>query len=321
MKSAVVNSVLDLIGDTPLIRLNRLPEKGSAVVLAKLESINPGGSVKDRIALALVEDAEARGLLKPGHTIVEPTSGNTGIGLALVAAVKGYHTIIAMPANVSDEHIRLLTLLGAKVELTPANQGMAGAVALARDLVERHRDYFMPQQFNNPANPEVHRRTTAREIIQATGRKLQAFVTGIGTGGTITGVAEVLKKEIPGILIIGVEPARSPLLSQGRASQHGISGIGANFVPGVLNRTVIDEIVTVDDDDAYETTTQMARQEGLLVGVSAGANVFAALEVGRRLGSGKTVVTVLPDAAQHYLPLLLTQLGLADIGQRRPAVV
>jgi cysteine synthase A len=313
----ILNNVLELIGQTPLVQLKRLPGKDTATVLGKLEGLNPGGSVKDRIALAMIEDAEAKGLIKPGDTIVEPTSGNTGIGLALVATVKGYRAIIALPANASEEHIRQLALLGAEVELTPAAEGMAGAVALARRLVEKNPSYFMPQQFSNPANPEVHRRTTAREIIQATDGKLHAFVAAIGTGGTITGVGEVLKKEIPGIAIIGVEPARSPLLSQGRAGQHGISGIGANFIPEVLNRNVIDRIIPVADEDAFETTARLAEQEGLRAGISSGANVFAAIEVAWQLGPGKVVVTILPDGAERYLSLLLGQMSAAELSQRR----
>jgi len=267
----------------------------------------------------MIEDAEARGVLKPGDTIVEPTSGNTGIGLALVAAVKGYRAIIALPSNASEGHIRQLTLLGARVELTPADEGMTGAVTLARRLVEKNPRYFMPQQFNNPANPAVHRRTTGREIIEATGGKLDAFVAAIGTGGTISGVGEVLKKEVPGVSVIGVEPARSPLLTQGKAGQHGISGIGANFVPDVLNRSIIDEIVPVSDEDAYETAIRLAEQEGILAGLSSGANVFAALEVAARLGTGKLVVTILPDGVERYLSLLLGELGVAESGRRSAA--
>ncbi|MBM2831642.1 MAG: cysK [Dehalococcoidia bacterium] len=312
----IVNSVLELIGSTPLVRLNRIPVRESATILAKLESLNPGGSIKDRIALAMIEDGEASGLLKPGDTIVEPTSGNTGIGLALVAAVKGYKVIIALPSNASEGHIRQLTLLGALVELTPADEGMAGAVARACRLVEKNPRYFMPQQFSNPANPAVHRRTTAREIIQATEGNLHAFVAAIGTGGTITGVGEVLKKEVPGVVVIGVEPARSPLLSQGKSGQHGISGIGANFIPDVLNRRIIDEIIMVTDEDAYETAAHLAEQEGILAGLSSGANVFAALEIGRRLGTGKVVATILPDGVERYLSLLLGEVGVAEASQR-----
>ncbi|MEW6230786.1 MAG: cysteine synthase A [Chloroflexota bacterium] len=299
----IANSILELIGDTPLIRLNRLPGAGSATVLGKLESCNPGGSVKDRIALAMIKDAEKKGFLKPGGTIVEPTSGNTGIGLAMVAAVKGYRLIVTMPEDVSLERRQLLSRFGAELVLTPAIEVMSGAVYAAEELVQKNPDYFMPQQFLNPANPEVHRRTTAEEIWQATGGRLDAFVAGVGTGGTITGVGEVLKARLPSVLIVAVEPARSPVLQGGKAGPHGIQGIGASFVPGVLNRAVIDEIVAVADEEAYATAARLAREEGLLVGISAGANVFAALQVARRLGPGKTVVTILPDTGERYLTI------------------
>ncbi|MFQ5880802.1 MAG: cysteine synthase A, partial [Dehalococcoidia bacterium] len=264
-------------------------------------SLNPGGSVKDRIALSMIEDAEGRGLLKRGDTIVEPTSGNTGIGLALVAAVKGYRLILTMPEDMSVERRRLLARYGVEFVLTPAIEGMTGAVYAAQELVEQH-GYFMPQQFENPANPEVHRRTTAREILEATeGGRLDAFVCGVGTGGTITGVGEVLKERDPSILAVAVEPARAPVLQGGRAGVHGIQGIGASFVPGILNRAVIDEIIAVGDEDAYRMTKRLMREEGLLVGISAGANVFAALKVAKRLGAGRRVVTILPDTGERYL--------------------
>jgi len=297
----IVNSVLDLVGKTPLIRLDRLRPAGSAEVVAKVESRNPGGSVKDRIALGMIEDAEARGLLKPGDTIVEPTSGNTGIGLALVGAVKGYKVILTMPDDYSNERRRLLQRLGAQLVLTPAIEGMTGAVYAAEDMVKKNKGYFMPQQFNNPANPDVHRRTTALEILNDTGGRLDAFVAGVGTGGTITGVGEVLKKELPGVRIIAVEPARSPVLGGGKAGLHAIQGIGASFIPGVLNREVYDELIAVRDEDAIEMTKQLTRKEGLLVGISSGGNVFAALAVAKRLGEGKRVVTVLPDTGERYL--------------------
>lgn len=303
MSREIVNSVLELVGKTPLVRLNRLLPQGYATILAKLESLNPAGSIKDRIALSMIEDAEARGVLQPGATIVEPTSGNTGIGLAMVAAVKGYQVILTMPENVSPERRRLLARFGAKVLLTPAIEGMSGAVHAAQQLVQKNPGYFMPQQFNNPANPEIHRRTTASEILRATEGKIDAFVTGIGTGGTITGVGEVLKKEVPQVRVVGVEPRRSPLLSQGRAGIHGIQGIGADFIPQVLNRAILDEIILVSDEEAYSTAAQLTRKEGLLVGISAGANVFAALQVAGRLGTGKIVVTLLPDTGERYLSL------------------
>jgi cysteine synthase A len=299
----IAASVLELVGNTPLVRLNRLPKAGGASVLAKVESLNPGGSVKDRIAVSMVEDAERRGLLKPGATIVEPTSGNTGIGLAMVAAVRGYRLILTMPDDMSVERQRLLSRLGAELHLTPAIEGMSGAVHAAQELLREHPDYFMPQQFENPANPEVHRRTTAREILHATDGRLHAFVAGIGTGGTITGVGEVLKEKVPGIRIVGVEPARSPVLSGGKARPHAIQGIGASFVPGVLNIKLLDEIIQVRDEDAITTATRMIREEGLLVGISAGAAVFAACQVAARLAPEQVVVTVLPDTGERYLSL------------------
>jgi cysteine synthase A len=297
----IAASVLDLIGNTPLIRLDRVRPAGSAEIVGKLESVNPGGSVKDRIALAMIADAEARGVIKPGDTIVEPTSGNTGIGLALVGAVKGYKVILTMPDDYSGERRRLLQRLGAQLVLTPAIEGMTGAVFAAEDLVRKNPNYFMPQQFQNPANPEVHRRTTAQEILRDTGGRLDAFVAGVGTGGTITGVGEVLKGEIPGIHIAAVEPARSQVLAGGKPGLHAIQGIGASFVPGVLNREVYDELIAVKDEDAMEMTKRLSRNEGLIVGVSSGANVFASLIVAKRLGEGKRVVTVLPDTGERYL--------------------
>lgn len=298
------DSVLDLIGRTPVVRLNRLPKPGSATVVAKVESLNPGGSVKDRIALSMVEDAERRGTLKPGGTIVEPTSGNTGIGLALAAAVKGYRLILTMPDDMSVERQRLMARLGAEIHLTPAIEGMTGAVFAAQELVREHPEYFMPQQFQNPANPEAHRRGTALEILEVLGgRRLDAFVAGVGTGGTLTGVGEVLKDKIPGLRVVAVEPARSPVLSGGRARPHAIQGIGASFVPGVLNRDIIDEIVTVRDEDAIAWSRRLAREEGLLVGISAGAAAFAACAVAATLSPEQLVLTVLPDTGERYLSL------------------
>ena len=297
--------MLDLVGNTPLIRLRRVVPEGSAEVLAKMESLNPAGSVKDRIALSMIEDAEERGLIKPGDTIVEPTSGNTGVGLAMVAAVKGYRLILTMPEDMSVERRKLFGRYGAKLVLTPAIEGMSGAVYAAQELVEKNPGYFMPQQFNNPANPDVHRRTTAREILRATAGRLDAFVAGVGTGGTITGVGEVLKKLDPQILVVAVEPARSPVLAGGKAGLHAIQGIGASFVPTVLNREVIDEIIAVRDEDALEMTRRLTTKEGLLVGISAGANVHASVAVARRLGAGKRVVTILPDTGERYLSVNL----------------
>ena len=299
----IADSVLDLVGHTPLVRLHRVPGEGAAEILGKLESMNPAGSVKDRIAWAMIEDAERRGLLKPGATIVEPTSGNTGIGLAMVAAVKGYRLILTMPEDMSIERRKLLARYGAELVLTPAIEGMSGAVYAAEELVRQHPDYFMPQQFINPANPRVHRETTAREILEATGGELDAFVAGVGTGGTITGVGEVLKEHNPNILVVAVEPERSQVLAGKRAGLHAIQGIGASFVPGVLNREIYDELIPVPDEEAIRMSHRLTREEGLLVGISSGANVWAAIKVARRLGPGRRVVTVLPDTGERYLSM------------------
>jgi cysteine synthase A len=300
-RPAVAGSVLDLVGATPLVRLNRIPAQGSATVLGKLESLNPGGSVKDRIAHAMIEDAERAGRLHPGATIVEPTSGNTGIGLALVCAVKGYRLILTMPEDMSLERRRLLERYGAELILTPAIEGMTGAVFAAQQLVEKH-GHFMPQQFENPANPEVHYRTTGREILSATGGELDAFVAGVGTGGTITGVGHLIREELgAAVEIVAVEPARSPVLSGGRPGMHAIQGIGASFVPGVLDRAVYNEIVRVEDKDAIAMSRRLAREEGILAGISSGANVFVASRLAERLGAGKTVVTIICDTGERYL--------------------
>jgi len=295
--------VLDLIGNTPLVRLRRVVEPRMATVLAKLESCNPGGSVKDRICLAMIEDAEARGLLRPGATVVEPTSGNTGIGLAMICAVKGYHAILTMPETMSAERIQILKSYGAQVVLTPAGEGMVGAVKRAEAIAKEIPHAFVPQQFTNPANPEIHRKTTAQEILRATEEDLDAFVAGVGTGGTITGVGEVLKKKQPHIKIVAVEPKSSPVLSGGAPGPHMIQGIGAGFVPQVLNRAVIDEILTVSDEQAYEMSKRLAREEGLFAGISSGAACWAALKVAKELGSGKTVVVVLPDTGERYFSI------------------
>ncbi|MEK7769728.1 MAG: cysteine synthase A [candidate division NC10 bacterium] len=297
----IAGSVLEVVGGTPLVRLNRLPRPDGATVLAKMESLNPGGSVKDRIAVAMVEDAERRGLLQPGATVVEPTSGNTGIGLAMVCAVRGYRLILTMPDDMSVERQRLLARYGAELRLTPALEGMAGAVFAAQEVLREHPEYFMPLQFENPANPEIHRRTTALEILEATEERIHVFVAGIGTGGTVTGVGEVLKQRVPGVRVVGVEPARSPVLSGGKARPHGIQGIGASFVPGVLNRAILDEIVQVRDEDAITTARRLAQEEGLLVGISAGANVWAACQLAGRLPQDRVVVTVLCDTGERYL--------------------
>jgi cysteine synthase A len=299
----IAETVLDLIGGTPLVRLNRVVEEGWAEVVGKVESLNPAGSVKDRIALSMIEAAEREGRLKPGDTIVEPTSGNTGIGLAMVAAVKGYHLIVAMPEDMSLARRDLLARYGAEIVLTPAIEGMTGAVYAAQEMMNENPNYFMAQQFENPANPDVHRRTTAQEILDATGGRLDAFVVGVGTGGTITGVGEVLKAQSPDVRIIAVEPARSPVLQGGRAGITAIQGIGAGFAPGILNREVLDEIMSVGDEEAIDMSRRLAREEGLLVGISTGANVVAALKIAKQMGQGKRVVTVLPDTGERYLTM------------------
>ncbi len=299
----IADTVLDLVGGTPMVRLNRVVPAGSAQIVAKIESMNPAGSLKDRIALNMIETAEREGRLKPGDTIVEPTSGNTGIGLAMVAAVKGYRLIVTMPEDMSLARRDLLARYGAEVMLTPAIEGMTGAVFAAQELLASHPNYFMPQQFENRANPEIHRKATALEILEATDGKFDALVLGVGTGGTITGVGEVARERIPGLLIVAVEPTRSPVLQGGRAGVHAIQGIGASFVPNILNREIYDEIMAIGDDDAIEMSRRLCREEGLLVGISAGANVVASLRVAKRLGEGKRVVTVLPDTGERYLTM------------------
>jgi cysteine synthase len=298
----VAASVLELVGRTPLVRLNRVVPEGAATVLGKLEAHNPGGSVKDRIAVAMVEAAEREGRLQPGDTIVEPTSGNTGIGLAMVCAVKGYRLVLTMPEDMSVERRKLLGRFGAEFVLTPAIEAMSGAVFAAQELV-RERGYFMPLQFENPANPRVHRLTTGPEILQDTGGKVDVFVAGVGTGGTITGVGGCLKEALgaDNVRVVAVEPEQSPVLSGGRPRPHGIQGIGAGFQPGILDRRLLDEIVTVRDEDAYAMMGRLTREEGLLVGISSGANVHAACRVAESLGPGKTVVTVLCDTGERYL--------------------
>ncbi len=303
MKTKVVNNVLELIGNTPLVRLNKIGEDDMAEILVKLESFNPGGSVKDRICLSMIEDAEEKGLLKPGSIIVEPTSGNTGIGLAMVAAVKGYKCILIMPETMSVERRYILESYGAEIVLTSGIEGMKGALKKAEEMIKNTPNSFMPQQFRNPANPDIHRRTTAKEILAATEGELAAFVAGVGTGGTITGVGETLKKEIPSIKIIAVEPETSPVLSGGEPGPHKIQGIGAGFIPEVVNRKIIDEVITVSDDDAFHTAKRLAREEGLFVGISAGAAVFAAFKVAKELGKEKRISVILPDTGERYFSM------------------
>ena len=301
MSLKVADNVLELIGSTPMIKLNHIAVARSAHILAKLELANPGGSVKDRIALSMVEEAEKNGYLKRGKTIVEPTSGNTGIGLALVAVVKGYELILVMPDNMSLERRQLFQAYGAKIVLTQGSQGMLGAVRKAEELVRGNRDYFMPQQFNNPANPHIHYRTTGEEIWRQTRGKIDAFVAGVGTGGTLTGVGRLLKRKKPGIKIIAVEPKESSVLSGGKPGPHKIQGIGAGFIPEVMDVDLLDGIVKVNEEDAKRMAKRLAREEGLLVGISSGANVWASLQVAKKLGKGKTVVTVLADTGERYL--------------------
>ncbi len=295
------DTILGRIGGTPLVRIGKLVEEGYADIYVKMESRNPGGSVKDRICRAMIEDAEQSGLLKSGATVVEPTSGNTGIGLSMVCAVKGYKLILTMPDTMSVERRRLLAAYGAELILTPGGQGMRGAVQKAEELAARH-GHFMPQQFKNPANPEAHRRTTGPEIVAAmAGLSIDGFVAGVGTGGTITGVGEVLRKHNPDICIAAVEPSDSPILSGGVPGPHKIQGIGAGFVPEVLNTGVYDEVIRVGNEEAFEAARKLARIEGILVGISAGANFIGALHMARKLGTGRNVVTIMCDTGERYL--------------------
>ena len=302
MPAVAVNSMLELIGGTPLVRLRHLTDASMADVFCKCEQFNPGGSLKDRVALSMIEAAEREGRLRPGESvIVEPTSGNTGVGLALVAAAKGYRLILTMPDNMSLERRALLKAYGAEVHLTPAREVMRGAVEKANEICRQNPRAFMPQQFNNPANVEAHRRTTAPEILAQLGtRPLHAFIHGVGTGGTITGVGQVARARFPGVRIIAVEPEKSAVLSGGPAGEHRIDGIGAGFVPAILDRSVITEVRTISEIDAQRTKLELARREGLLVGISAGASVKIALDVARELGPGKTVVTILCDTGERY---------------------
>jgi len=301
MHDAVYDNICQLIGRTPIVRLNRIPKDGFAEMLVKLESFNPGGSVKDRIGLNMIERAEQEGRLKPGGTIVEPTSGNTGIGLAVVAAAKGYRVILTMPEDMSTERMTLLKAYGAQLVLTPREQFMQGAIDAAERICREHPDYFMPQQFRNPANPDVHRRTTAKEILSTLGSKLDALVVGIGTGGTATGTGEALKKDLPNLKIFAVEPAESPFFSGGRPGPHRIQGIGAGFMPQVFNREVVDRIVLVSYEHARAAARRLAETEGILCGVSSGAILHAAIGVAQELGRGQRVLAILPDTGERYL--------------------
>lgn len=303
MSAPFLPCITEGIGHTPLVRLNRLSPPGGATIYGKAEFYNPGGSVKDRICLNMIDEAEKQGLLKPGSTIVEPTSGNTGIGLALVSAVRGYKLILVMPEGMSLERASLLSSYGAQLVLTPAREGMRGSIKEAESILSQNPEYFMPNQFSNPANPAMHRKTTALEIWEALAGKVDALVAAVGTGGTITGCGEVFKEKNPSVRVIAVEPASSPVLSGGEPGPHRIQGIGAGFVPKVLNRSLLDQIMTVTDEEAYQTTKQLARKEGLLVGISAGANVFAAQKVAEALGPDKNVVTILCDTGERYLSI------------------
>lgn len=302
--SKLVQNVTQLIGGTPLVRLNKVVSEDSAEVYVKLEYQNPGSSVKDRIALSMVEMAEQEGKLKAGDTIVEPTSGNTGIGLAMVAAAKGYKAILVMPETMSVERRNLLRAYGAQLVLTPGAEGMKGAIRRAEEIVAENANHFMPQQFKNPANVKVHRETTGPEIVEAINShdgKLDAFVAGIGTGGTITGAGEVLKENFPGIKVYAVEPTASPVLAGGKPGPHKIQGIGAGFIPEILNTNIYDEIIAVENEEAFETSRRVAKEEGILGGISSGAAIYAALQVAKKLGKGKRVVAILPSNGERYL--------------------
>ena len=294
-------NIIEHIGNTPIVKLNRIPGADDADIWAKLEGFNPGGSVKDRIALSMIETAEREEKLKPGGTIIEPTSGNTGIGLAFIAAVKGYRLVLTMPETMSIERRQMFQAFGAELVLTPGAKGMLGSVEEAETLLKQNPDYFMPMQFENPANPEIHRKTTALEIIESLGTEIDGFVAGVGTGGTITGIGEVLRSKKPDIWIAAVEPAGSPVLSGGNPGPHKIAGIGAGFYPGVLNTRIYDEVIPVTDNDAISMVRQLSRREGILAGISSGAAAWAALKVASKLGKGKKIVVVFPDRGDRYL--------------------
>ncbi len=303
MTTQYLSKITEGIGKTPLVRLNRLSPEGGATIFGKVEFANPGGSVKDRICLNMIDEAERTGNLQPGGTIVEPTSGNTGIGLALIAAVRGYKLILIMPESMSLERASLLSSYGAQLILTPAWEGMKGSIREAQSIIAQNPEYFMPDQFSNPANPAIHSATTAIEIWDALDGNVDAFVAAVGTGGTITGCGQVFKERAPSTKIVAVEPAGSPVLSGGEPGPHKIQGIGAGFIPKILNRSIIDDTIRVTDDQAYQTTKLLAKKEGLLVGISAGANVFASQQVAQNLSPDHNVVTVLCDTGERYLSI------------------
>ncbi len=299
----LVQNLTELIGNTPMVRLNGLPSEDDATIFAKLESYNPGGSIKDRISYAMVVDAEEHGILRPGDTIVEPTAGNTGIGLSIVGVARGYRVVLTMPENVSSEKYALLSAFGAEIVLTPEHGGMASAIWEAEEIRRRNSRHYMPNQFTNLANPEIHRHTTAVEIIESVGDRIDAFVAGVGTGGTLTGVGEVLKERNPATKVVAVEPLVSSVLSGGKPGPTRIDGLGAGMVPEVLNVDILDSVIAVSEKIAYQTMKDISRIEGLLVGMSSGANVYAALQIAKELGRGKTIVTILPDTGERYFSL------------------
>ncbi|MFQ5862767.1 MAG: cysteine synthase A [Candidatus Brocadiales bacterium] len=298
----IATNALELVSNTPMVRLRKVVEKGCAEVIGKLEGANPTGSVKDRICLGMIQAAEKEGKLKKGSTIIEPTSGNTGVSLAMIAAACGYKLILVMPENVAGEQRALLSFYGATLELTPAPEGMPGAIKVARNILEKSPEFYMPNQFENPMNPEIHKKTTAVEILEATGGQLDALVAGVGTGGTISGVGEVLKaKKVPSALVVAVEPKNSAVISGGKPGAHGIHGLGAGFLPKLLNKDVIDRVVTVSDDEALGMTSRLAKEEGLVVGISSGAAAFVSVKIARELGKGKRVITIFPDRGERYV--------------------
>jgi cysteine synthase A len=306
--SKIYNDITETIGNTPLVKINKVAESSKATILAKIESFNPLSSVKDRIGIAMIEDAERAGKINKDTVIIEPTSGNTGIALAFICAAKEYKLILTMPETMSVERRQLLKIFGAELVLTEGSKGMKGAIEKAKELVAETKNSFMPQQFDNPANPEIHRKTTAIEILNDTDGRVDYFVAGIGTGGTITGVGEILKKKIPGVKIIGVEPKDSPVISGGKPGPHKIQGIGAGFIPVVLNKELLDEIIAVDSSDAGNIARRLAKEEGILVGISSGAAMWAAIEIGKRKeNEGKTIVVVFPDSGERYLSTWLFQ--------------